>query len=192
MPVVTATQVTIYTDISCSAGTTTLALLIPIVQERINRITNNYFLTSMYLGQTVTFASAANSITGTSSYADEGFRAADEVYLAGSYRNDGYYIVSAVSTVAMVFTSAYTVTDEPSGKTVYAYVVDWPLELAYLAAQMIKYDYDDRSQKALGVTSRSLGPFSESYGSGGQSATPYGYPQELIDALMPYKYVRVD
>lgn len=194
MAIVTATEVTIYTDISCSAGTTTLALLIPIVQSRINAITNNYFVSDMYIAGTFTFSSTANSITSTSDWEDYGFMAGDEVYIHNSYRNDGYYTVSALSSTELILTSANTVVSELSGRSIIVSVVDWPGSIKYLAAQMIKYDYDDRPDKAIGVASETLGPYSVSYGtsvgSGSGSSTPYGYPQEFIDSLRPFTRVR--
>jgi hypothetical protein len=194
MAIVTATEVTIYTDISCSAGTTTLTLLIPIVQERINYITNNFFLTDMYMGGTVTFSATAGTIVAGSNWDDEGFVAGDEIYIYNSYRNDGYKTVGSVSTVTLTVSSSDTIINEPSGRSILVSVVDWPNALKYIAAQLIKYDYDDRPGIEPGVASKTLGPYSVSYrgNSQGGYSTPFGYPQELIDSLSVYTIARLN
>jgi hypothetical protein len=194
MAIVTATEVTVFTDISASAGTITSSGLIPIVQERINLITNNYFLTDMYVQGIFTFNTSANSITmDGAQFVDEGFIAGDEIHIYHSYRNDGYHTVSSVTANSVVITSATTMIAEPSGRSILVSVVSWPNAMKYIAAQMVKYDYDDRPKKSFGVTSRTLGPYSESFGgSAGSNPTPFGYPQELIDALSSYTIARLN
>jgi hypothetical protein len=194
MAIVTATEVTIFTDISVSAGTIIASGIIPIVQERINLITNNYFTTDMQIQGYVVFNSTAKTVVSGGDFEDEGFIAGDEIHIYNSYRNDGYKLVDSVLTDTITMASSETVYSEPSGRTVLVSVVQWPNALKYIAAQMVKYDYDDRPKKAFGVTSRTLGPFSEHFGtsSGGQNTTPFGYPQELIDALSAYTIARLN
>ena len=194
MPIVTASEVTVYSDISASAGAITTEL-INIVRDRINLITNNYFTTDMYLQGTLTFTSAAGTIVSVDSFADEGFIAGDEIYIYGSYRNDGYKTIGSVTTTTITVSSSDSVIAEPSGRSVLVSVVKWPTALKYIASQMIKYDYDDRPGHSIGVTSRTLGPYSKSFGSsasGTASATPFGYPIELIDALTSYTIARLN
>ena len=38
-------------------------------------------------------------------------------------------------------------------------LVDWPLPIKRIAAQMIAYDYDKRNSQSSGIKSHSLGPF---------------------------------
>ena len=190
--IVTATEVTIYTDISVSAGTITSSGLIPIVQERINLITNNYFLArDMYLQEDFTFSATANTITAENSFAEEGFIDGDEIFIYNSYRNDGYYAVDSVSDNVLTISSAYSLIAEPTARSVYISVVDWPASIKYVAAQMVKYDYDDRKNATPGVKSKSLGPYSVSFGESGINANLYGYPQSIIDGLSPYTAVRL-
>jgi len=193
MPIVTPTEVTIYSDISASAGTTTLSLLIPIVQERINLITNNWFLTDMYVSGGVVFDASAGTIVAGTDWSVQGFVAVDEIHIYNSHRNDGYTIVGSVSTVTLTVASGYSIVNEPSGRSVLVSVVKWPNALKQIAAQMVKYDYDDRPKKAVGVTSHTLGPFSESFGSNSSmGGTPFGYPLELVDALSSWTIARLN
>jgi hypothetical protein len=122
-----------------------------------------------------------------------GFVAGDEIYIYNSYRNDGYKTVGSVTTVTLTVSSSDSIINEISGRSVYIGVVSWPNALRYIAAQMVKYDYDDRQDKSIGVTSRTLGPFSESFGSSSaMGGTPFGYPQELIDSLSTYTVARLN
>jgi len=189
--IVTATEVTLYTDISASAGTITESGLIPIVQDRINEITHNYFDSDMYIGGTITFNATAGTITAGSDWDVEGFMAGDEIYVYGSFRNDGYFVVGSVTTTTLTVSSADTIINEPSGRSILVTVVQWPDALRYIAAQLLKYDYDDRGSRTIGVNSETLGPYSVSYGTATFNPQHYGYPQELIDLLSPYTRVRV-
>lgn len=193
MAIVTATEVTSFTDISTGATAISNLGIIPIVQERINYITNNFFLSDMYLAGTVTFTSAAGTIVSTQDFADEGFLAGDEIYIYNSYRNDGYKIIGSVTTTTITVSSSDSVIAEPSGRSVLIAVVKWPNALKYIAAQMVKFDYDDRPAQEVGVSSKSLGPYSVSYASRAQvGGTPFGYPQELIDSLASWTMARVN
>jgi len=189
----TATDITVYTDISASAGTITASGMIPIVQDRINTICNNYFLNDLYVQGSVVFNATASTIVSTGDFLQAGFADGDEVYIYNSYRNDGYKNVSTVTATTLTLASGSSVVSELSGRSILISVTKWPTALKYIAAQMVKYDYDDRPSKSIGVTSRTLGPYSESFGSGSAvgAPTPFGYPQELIDALSQYTLARV-
>ena len=188
MPIVTATQVTSYTDISASAATITASNLIPVVQERINIIAHNWFLTDLYLQDTMTFNATARTIVADNSFASENFLANDEIYVYHSYRNDGYYTISTVSAETLTLVTGSTVVEELSGRSIMVSVVSWPDELAYVAAQMVYYDYDIRKKRSPGVTSQRLGPWSESYGNAGQT---FGYPDDVVGSLLDYRVVSV-
>lgn len=193
MAIVTATQVAAFTNISTGVTAISASGLIPIVQERINLITNNYFTTDMYLQGTFVISATTGIITSQNSFEDEGFAVADEVYIYNSYRNDGYKTVSAVSGVSLTMTAALVA--EPSARSILISVVQWPAAIAYTAAQMVKYDYDDRKKQTSGVKSHTLGPFSETFGNATNTngtSTPFGYPQDLIDGLTPYTIVRLN
>ena len=189
MPIITATEVTVYTDISASAATITASGLIPVVQDRINWICNNYFLTGLYLQQSVTFEATAATITGDSSYVSEGFADGDEIYVYHSYRNDGYYTVDSVSAGVITIASTESVIAELSGASVLISVVAWPRDLLYTAAQMVAYDYDKRAARSAGATSVRLGPWAESYAEPGSGV--FGYPADILAPLYDHRIVRI-
>lgn len=190
MAIVTASEVTVYTDISATAGTIVSSGLIGIVQDRINQITNNYFIGKLQISGSFLFNSAASTIYGSSDFAAAGFIAGDEIYIYNSARNDGYKTIGSVTSSTITLASGSTVIYELLLADIYIGVVIWPIAIKYVAAQMVKYDYDDRGSAPVGVTSHSLGPFSESFGAAA-GGTPFGYPQELIDALAPYVNARI-
>lgn len=189
MPILTATQVTIYTDLGVAASVIEASGLIATVQERINYITNNYFTTELALQGTVTFNATSRTVVSDNHWLDFGFAAGDEIYIYHSHRNDGYYTVTTVSDGTLTLATGSTVVDELSGRSVLVSVVKWPRDLIYAAAQMVAYDYSGRKERTPGVTSRSLGPWSESYGQGGSGE--FGYPLDLLAPLYDHKIVRL-
>lgn len=181
MAVVTATQVTEYTDISASAATIAASGLIPVVQSRIVDICFTVFASEdIYQQGAMTFGATAGTILAPDSWVSKGFAVGDEIYVYGSRRNDGFYTVASLSDETLTITTGESVVDELSGASILVSLVQWPDSLPYIAAQMVKYDYDDRKSRTPGITSQSLGPRSESYG---DDLGSYGYPTELIDAL---------
>lgn len=191
MPVVTADEVVLLTGTSKTAGEIEKAGIIPLVQERINNITNNYFQTELYLQDDMEFDASARTITADTSFASEGFAAGDEIYVYHSYRNDGYYEVLSVAAETLTLVTGSSVVAELSGRSILVSVVQWPQALKLVAAQMVKYELDDRPARSADVTSRSLGPWSESYASQGNVENPFGYPSAIINQLSDYRMARL-
>jgi len=189
MAILTATEVTVLSDISASAATITAKGLIPIIQERVTIMTNNYFVTDLYLQDTMTFNTTARTIVASNSFSDENFLAGDDIYVYGSYRNDGYYTVESVSAETLTLASGSTVVDELSGKSILVSVVKWPNDVKKIAAEMIAYDFDERPKRK-GIKSRTLGPFTESYG-GIEGLDGDGYPVNITDGLSKYRIARL-
>jgi hypothetical protein len=189
----TATDVTVYSSISASAATIAASGLIAAVQDRIVAICNNTFTTDLDLQSTVTFNATALTVvtTGGEAWADWGFVDGDEVYIYRSYRNDGYYTVTSVSGSVMTLVTGSTVVDELSGRSVMVSVVKWPSDLKPTAARMVAYDYDTRPTQTPGLRSKSLGPWSESYGGAGGATGAYGYPEDLLEPLYDHRMARL-
>jgi len=191
--IVTATQVTSYTDISTGATTITALGLIPIVQERITQICfNSFTVDGISLQAQMTFnATAATIVADTSdTWEGEGFAAGDEIVVYNSYRNDGYYTIDSLSDQTLTIASTETVVDELSGASILVQLVSWPDDLAYTAAQMVKYDYDDRVKRPAGLKSQSLGPWSETYDTG-TNTQEFGYPAAILSALEQHRIARL-
>jgi len=189
MALITATEVTVYSDITASAATITASGLIPIVQERIIQICNNKFGTDLMVQASCTFnATAGTIVLDSNDWDDFGFAADDDIVIVNSYRNDGYYTVSGfVDETATI--SVGDVVDELSGRSVLFSVVKWPLAVKQAAALMVAYDYDKRAERSPGVKSFTLGPFSESY-SDDSGLGIYGYPMEIL-GMLPTPVVRM-
>ena len=190
MPVITATQVTVYSNITASAATITSSGIIGIVQERINWYCNNWFTTDLDVQGEITFNATAATITCESNdWEGFGFAAGDEVYVYHSYRNDGYYTVDSITGSALTIASTASVVDELSGRSIMVSVVKWPTDVMYAAAKMVEYDYDVRPKRSAGVRSVSLGPWSESYGADANGE--FGYPADILAPLNNHKIVRL-
>jgi hypothetical protein len=190
MAILTATECTIYSNISASVATIVASGLIPIVQEKICMMTNNYFLTDLDAQDSVTFnATNRTIIASTANYGSVNFLAGDDIMVYGSYRNDGYFTLDSVSTSTLTVISGQAVVDELSGASVLISVVKWPVAVKHIAAQMVAYDYDVRPKKSGDVKSHSLGPFSETFTSGDEDEM--GYPRKITDGLVPYRMARL-
>lgn len=188
--ILTATECTLLSNISASAVTISNSGLIPIVQEKIVMITNNYFLTDLDITDTFSFNTSARTIiAGGNSFEDKNFSAGDDIFIYRSYRNDGYFTVDSVSKLTLTLTLGSVVTPELSSKTIFISVVKWPASVKYVAAQMVAYDYDVRPSISSNIQSRSLGPLSESFV--GTMDEEYGYPKKLLDQLSIFRMARV-
>jgi len=184
--IVTGAEVVKYSNISATATTITASGKIEVVQERIIAMCNNHFTTDMYLSGSLTFTASVRTIVSSGDFADAGFIAADDIYILGSYRNDGVYTVGTVATTTLTLVTGSSVVAELSGRSIFTSVISWPLAVKQAAALMIEYDYDHRSSNSEGLASQKLGPWSESY-----QKQNYGYPDDVLTGLDAYHYVDV-
>lgn len=190
MPILTATEVTLLSNITATAGTIIAGSYIPEVTQNINLATNNYFVTDISVQGALTFDSSALTIVGDCGFITNGFANGDEIYICGSYRNDGYYVVTTVEEEKLTLATGSTIVSELSGASIMISMVKWPLPLKRIAAQMIAYDYDKRNKQSSGLKSQSLGPWSESYAVGNENGNGNGYPSAIMDLLIPYRVAR--
>lgn len=187
--ILTATECTQYSNISASAQTITDSGLIPIVQERVTMMTNNYFLTDLDLKGAMTFNATARTVVAENEWSSWNFLADDDVFIYNSYRNDGYYTVDSISSETMTLIAGSEVTDELSGRSILVSIVKWPVPVKQVAALMVAYDYDSREKQAANIKSHSLGPFSESFTDGEKDQ--WGYPKKITNMLDDYRIARV-
>ena len=196
MPVIlSATEVTVFSNISISAQTILDKKLIETIEYRLPMMLNNYFTSDgVQVQTTASFNATANTIMiNQNSWSTFGFKDGDPIYIYSSYRNDKYCkIDSFVNNLAYVNT-AYSVVDEsfPTnlGKVITFVLVYFPIDVKVTAAEMIAYDYDVRPKRNSGIRSRSLGPLSETYNVDNYN---FGYPPEIVDKLERYRLARLN
>ena len=189
MAIITTTQCSQYSNISASAATIVASGLIPVVQENITMMTNNYFLTDLDLQDAMIFNATARTIVAVNSWETYNFLADDDIFVYNSYRNDGYYTVNTVSTKTITLATGATVVAELSGRSILVSVVKWPVAVQRVAALMVAYDYDIREKSAANIKSHSLGPFRETFTDGEKDE--WGYPLKITNMLTDYKIARL-
>jgi len=190
---ITATEVTVLSNISCTAGTITAGGYIEAAEDRLNLITNNYFQTGIDVQGEMTYTASTRTILSEGvTWTDQGFAAGDICYIFGSYRNDGYVEILSISNSTLTCVTGTTVVSELSGASTLISVCSFPRALKYTLAQMVKYDCEDRKAVAQNIKSRTLGPWSETYKNDGSGTgtVAYGYPDDIIGQLAPYTIVR--
>jgi hypothetical protein len=187
MAIITATEVTVYTTITASAGTIVSKGIIPMIQERITLMTNNYFLTDLDVEGSVIFNATAGTIVSGTSFVDQNFLAGDDIFIYNSYRNDGYFTIGSVNDKTLTLATGCSVIAEKTDRDVLISVVRWPIAVKKIAAEMIAYDLDARQKRSAGIASHSLGPYSESFTSDDKE----GYPRSIVDGLTMYTMARL-
>ena len=196
MPIIiSATEVTVYTNISISAQTILDKKLIETIEYRLPMMLNNYFTSDgVQVQTTASFNATANTIViNQSNWSTFGFKDGDPIYIYSSYRNDKYCKIDSFSNNIAYVNSAYSVVDEsfPTnlGKVITFVLVYFPIDVKMVAAEMIAFDYDVRPKRNSGIKSRSLGPLSESYT---VDSDNFGYPHSILDKLERYRLVRLN
>jgi len=191
MAILTATEVTILSDIACTAGTIIAGGFIPEVTNAINLLTNNDFTSDIYVQTSMTFVPSTRTIISNTDFDDMGFVDGDEIFIYGSYRNDGYKIIQKVFENTLVLATSESVVSELSGRSIMISLVSFPIGLKRIAAQMIAYNYDKRNKQSSGIKSHSLGPFSETFANTDSNGNGNGYPSSITDMLIPYRIARL-
>ena len=189
MPLVTAAEVKTFSGLTATYDTE-IGIFIPIVEDRISKICNNYFWEKdVRLESWVsTFTNAdPDTITSDSNWDTDGhFAADDDFVITGSWKNDGFRTIASLSTTTATLTSSNELVDEAHTESdvdaeyVYFTLVNWPDALKDIASQMIRFDIINRPKRS-GVRSESIGNYSVTFETGGQGT--YGYPDDIIGHL---------
>jgi len=204
MPLITVEEVKSFLNYDEDDQDRRIAVLIPVVTERLRRLCNASFSVqpvsytrrrTWYYGdpdlysipqvEAVFTASTLTVVATDSNFASALFAGGHDVLISGSFLNDGYYEVSSVSTSSMTVLSSYSFVgaakgthafmDEGTGATITFSVVNWPNDIKPIVASMIQYDYQER------------GTWSDA-SDDEEFAGEYGYPRELVRQL--YHYTR--
>jgi len=182
MAILTATEVTVYSNISASVATIISRQIVEIVQARLTMMINNYFLTDLDITDTFTFDPSALTITASgNSFTDRNFAVNDDIYIFNSYRNDGYQTLATVTSSVLTLVSGSTIYDELSSRSIIISVVKWPIDVKSAAAKMCAYDCDTRDKVSPNMKKRSLGPLSEEFTD--ETKDEFGYPKKLTNVL---------
>lgn len=186
--ILSASEVSILSPCTASVGTIIAGKYIEAVQETICYITNNFFCSDIYLQDSLTFYPSVPSVIATgSNFATEGFSAGDDIYFYSSYRNDGVQTIESVVGSTINLVSGSTIYEELSGRSIMVSVVQWPVSIKKIAARMVAFDIDYRPKMSSGLTSRSIGPLSESWSGGFDE---FGYPSSITSLLSKFTIAR--
>lgn len=166
---------------------------LPYLPGRVCAIANNYFKSKQaYVNGSDFLFSASSAVIRTTGedFIDDGhFQAGDDIYVKGTLRNDGFYVISTVTTTVITIdtSSEYSVVsitdediDDEDLDDVYIWFVRFPRELKPIVANMIRYDMLERLSKK-GISQERIGNYSVSY----QRAADigYNYPDDVIGGL---------
>lgn len=160
--------------------------LLPIIQDDVIDYTGNHFIdSSVYLSDDgISFTASSRTIAhDESGFVDALFYANMDIYVEGSYHNDGHYELESVAAGSIVVKNYHSLIDEAAGRGVYVWKVKYPTALIPIVAKMIKFHIDP--EKIDGIESRSLGDFSEKYATVGGNE----YPAAIAKALDRYRCV---
>jgi hypothetical protein len=188
MALVTLQQVKDWHNITVSTYDDIINAFIPIVTEEIVDITNNSFVEAnkYYISDSLTFTNSTKVIETTDTdtdFSDAYMDNVTDILVAGTAYNDGYYSVS--NATATELTVGETLVDEDNDLEAEILAVKWPLPLSFIAADMVYYRIQNRTDS--GKKSESLGDYSytnEERGAG-------GYPTSIVSQLKKYVLAKV-
>ena len=120
-----------------------------------------------------TFSASALVTVRGNDFGSAQFAANQDLFIKGSYLNDGYFQIDSISTSTLTIASAFSsvFVNEATGATIYFAVVDWPPGIKPLVASMIQFDYQER------------GTWKESEGG---SFGVYGYPRGMLREFLMF------
>ncbi len=167
---------------------------IPYVQEHVCQIANTRFINSEIQvdGDDFVFASATNPTITTSDegFTEEDFVAGLDVYVSGTYLNNGIYEISAVSSTVMTMTIA----DHPMKKIENENIdnedltdcqiqgIRFPPAIKPIVANMIRWNILDRDKRS-GVQTERVGNYSVTYF---KASAMQNYPDDVVGGLNMY------
>jgi hypothetical protein len=184
--ITTRTQIKTLLQITDTSKDSLIDELLPIVQDEILDYCNSHFAgaakTTENLdycaGDTVTFTAATKTITDSAGGMP--FIAGQNIYITGSYYNNGHYTV--VTATSDYITVSEAVINETAGAPVDILLVNFPKALIMIMTDMVGYKL---SGKENGVTSESIsGAISTNY-----AAEIGSYPETIFKGLNKFRKV---
>lgn len=166
-----------------------ISMLIPVVYADIIDECNNYFLVpdAEIASEDIYFdASPAYKILlDAGGFTAMAWPTGGSLVVSGSKLNDGLYTISSQANTYIATTEA--IVDEVQPTTHYEVTVAlalFPKQIELIASRMIGYQLANSA--SAGITSMSLGNYSET-----RKIAQGGYPDEILNALRPWRNMRV-
>ena len=165
-----------------------IAELLPVVQRQIVDYCNNRFLNWRVWLTSSDFvfanASPATITDPNSGFVDAHFHDDMDIFVTGSYNNDGFYEVNTVTAGTLTLKSSETLIAEDEDNAVTIYKVDWPQSLKMTFAKMVNYNI--QKDALTGIESQRLGDYSVQYTNVGGA----DYPSGIVNGLKPFKKLK--
>jgi len=177
------------TGIASTNYDTMISMIIPMVIDDIKNYTNNWFtVTDRKVSDSNYTFSTGKTITPTSTSYNfsEYFINGDIIHIYNSRFNDGYYSLATVTSTMLTVNE--NLNAESTNVTVIIHRIEFPKDLEFIAANMIKYQTDMRATNK-GINSESLGDYSVNYGAGSGSMLN-SYPDGILGQLNKYRKMR--
>ncbi len=183
MPIITSAQCKSLLQITANTYDTLIAALIPLVQMRVCRYTNNSFTDANIQLNTNTisltasdFSNPLSLVYGTvldssNSFIDSGFASGNDVKVLGTKSNDGIFTASTVASGQLTLSALDNITAETFGDMITITKVVFPQDIQLDVANLINY-YITKQGKL--VKSESLpGGYSASFKSDEEVYKPF-------------------
>jgi len=185
MAIITTAEVKTILQISGSDKDTYIAAMIPIMQDYITDYCNDVFLNEDIYVDGATFSFSSRTVSDSDSgFVAAGFVSGMDIFIEGSYSNNGLYSLNTVAAASMTTTSADPVSRvfvaEDAGANLTIYHVQFPQALKMACANMIGYQMS--RQNLENVSSEKVGDYSVSY-----ADVTGEYPSNILSTLKHYK-----
>jgi hypothetical protein len=198
MSILSVSEVKTLLQISANTYDALLAVLIPMVEDDLFNITQNYFTSEIvrYTSNYLIFATTGKTITDSTSidFADYGFVAAQVVRITGSQNNNKTItLLTVLDNVLTASASDSFVNEDMQNNDSTSYEVtiakvDYPEGLKLCFSKMCgdQIKAQSFSDTFASPKSESIGDHSISYGADLQSWVEKGYSLSTINMLKPY------
>ena len=162
--------------------------MIPIVQSQIIDYCTNRFLDPRvyYVSSGIEFVagSPATITDSESGFVTAHFYDGMDVFISGSYNNNGHFEVDDVAAGTLTLDLRETLVNEDESTGVAFYKVDFPKGLVLPFSKMINYNLQKDSAK--GYKSKSLADYSVTFADVGGAE----YPTNIVGGLKPYRRLK--
>lgn len=197
MPIITLEETKYLLNYTDNTYDVRIKTWIPYVQEHVCQICNQRFINQEIQvdGDDFVFVSATNPTITTvdEGFTEEDFVAGLDVYVSGTYLNDGIYEISVVTSTVMTMTIA----DHPMKKIENENIdnedlddcqiqgIRFPPAIKPIVANMIRWNILDRDKRS-GVQTERIGNYAVTYF---KSSTMQNYPDDVVGGLNMYMVV---